>query len=36
MNKKERKICEIEMDFKNIFRWRSNISNDDIFLRGQF
>ena len=30
MNKKERVICEVEVDFKKSFCWRSNVSNDNI------
>ena len=31
MNKKERVMCEVEMDFKTSFCWRStDLSNDDI------
>ena len=30
MNKKERVICEFEVDFKKSFCWRSNLSNDNI------
>ena len=30
MSKKERELCEFEMDFKKAFCWRSNPSNDDI------
>ena len=30
MSKKERELCEFEMDFKKSFCWRSNPSNDDI------
>ena len=30
MNKKERVICEVEVDFKNSFCWRSNLNNDNI------
>ena len=30
MNKKERAICEFEMDFKKSFCWRSNLSNYNI------
>ena len=28
MNKKERVICEFEVDFKKSFCWRSNLSNN--------
>ena len=30
MNKKERVICEVEVDLKKSFCWRSNVSNDNI------
>ena len=30
MNKKERVICGVEVDFKKSFCWRSNVSNDNI------
>ena len=30
MNKKESVICEVEVDFKNSFCWRSNLNNDKI------
>ena len=30
MSKKESLICELEMDFKKSFCWRSNLSNGDI------
>ena len=30
MNKKERVICELEVDSKGTFSWRSNLSNDNI------
>ena len=29
MNKKERVICEFDIDIKKSFCWRSNLSNDD-------
>ena len=29
MNKKERVVCEFEIDFNNSFCWRSNLSNND-------
>ena len=37
--KKGRLICEFEIDFKKICRWRSNLSNDDIvsaFARSEY
>ena len=30
MNKKERVICEVEVDFKNSLCWRCNLNNDNI------
>ena len=30
MNKKEREICEFEVDFNKSFCWHSNLSNDNI------
>ena len=30
MKKKSREICEFEMDFKNFFCWRSDLTNDYI------
>ena len=30
MSKKERKICEFEMDLNNVFCSRCNLSNDNI------
>jgi len=30
MSKKEREICELEMDFKKSFMLLSNLSNDDM------
>ena len=30
VSKKERLRCEFEIDFKKTFRWRSNLSNDNI------
>ena len=30
MSKKEREICEFEMDLKNFFCLRSNLSNESI------
>ena len=30
ISNKEREICQFEMDLKNFFCLRSNISNDDI------
>ena len=30
MTKKEREICELEMDLNKFFGVRSNLSNDDI------
>ena len=30
MNKKKTVICEVEVDFKKSFCWRSNVSNDNI------
>ena len=32
MSKKEREICEFEMDFKKSLCWYSNLSNDNIIL----
>ena len=31
-NKKEREICEVQMDFEKFFCWGSNLSDDEIIL----
>ena len=33
MSKKEREICEFEIDLKYFFSLRSNLSNDNVCLK---